>query len=67
MRTEKGVDRAVTSFHANLPVHAMLCDALPQNTATWLCKKRGRVFKLCDTAAAILIAEKRLKEKELEP
>ena len=67
MRVESGVDRAVQSFHRNLPLQEMVCDALPEYTATWQCRKKGRVFKLSDVAAAILVASKTLKAKDLEP
>ncbi|EXA30688.1 hypothetical protein FOVG_17953 [Fusarium oxysporum f. sp. pisi HDV247] len=67
MSAEKGVDNAVTSLHHNLPVKAMMCDALPQCAATWLCEKKGHVLKLSDLAAATLIAEKKLKKSDLEP
>jgi len=67
MRAESGVDEAVQSFHRNLPLEAMLCDALPQYAATWRCKKKGRVFKLCDVAAANLLAQKKLKDGDLHP
>ncbi|GKT67234.1 hypothetical protein ColTof3_14573 [Colletotrichum tofieldiae] len=67
MRVEKGVDSAVQSLHRNLPVEALTCDALPQFTATWLCKKKGYVAKLSDEAAAVLLAENRLKKSDIEP
>ncbi|GKT50517.1 sterol 3-beta-glucosyltransferase UGT80B1 [Colletotrichum spaethianum] len=67
MRIENGVDSAVQSLHRNLPVDALICDVLPQLPATWLYKRKGRVVKLSDQAAATLLSEKMIKKSELEP
>lgn len=67
MRCENGVAQAVESFHRNLPIPSMVCDILPQYTATWKYKKKGKLIKLCDVAASALIAQKKLKSAELKP
>ncbi|KZL81249.1 hypothetical protein CI238_11671 [Colletotrichum incanum] len=71
MRQERGVDKAVESFHKHLPVDALTCDLIPGNIARWQCqpnKHRARqTIKLSDAAMATLMAEKEIKKLEVNP
>jgi hypothetical protein len=66
MRSESGVQRAVASFHANLPLGTMRCDILPERPAAWVLKKRRRAVKLSKEAAGTLIKEGRVAWKDLK-
>ena len=66
MRTESGVRRAATNFHANLPLQTMRCDIQSERPAAWLWKQKGKRLKLSKEAAGVLVAEGRLKWKDLK-
>ncbi|KAK4033344.1 sterol 3-beta-glucosyltransferase [Parachaetomium inaequale] len=67
MRSESGVRRAVSSFHANLPLDKMRCDVLPHLAAVWCLKKSGpKTIKLSKEAAQILVDESKLKWSDLK-
>lgn len=68
MRAESGVERAVDSFHANLPtLEQMRCDVFPDKPACWRVKmKDGGVCKLSKLAAEVLVSEGRLDRKKLK-
>ncbi|KAH7134914.1 sterol glucosyltransferase [Dendryphion nanum] len=53
MATERGVEAAVQSFHANLPFNTMQCEILPDQPATWTYKKTE--IKLSRLAAQVLV------------
>jgi hypothetical protein len=67
MRSESGVRRAVSSFHANLPLDRMRCDVLPHLAAVWYLKKSGpKTVKLSKEAAQVLVDEAKLKWSDLK-
>lgn len=66
MRHEVGVRRAVASFHANLPLHAMRCDVFPSRPATWIYKKSGQRIKLSKAAAGLLVEKSALGWEDLK-
>lgn len=67
MRTEAGVRRAVASFHANLPLENMRCDALPNVAAAWSLRgKGGKTIKLSKEAAGVIAAENKVKWNDLK-
>jgi hypothetical protein len=53
MSSENGVQAAVQSFHANLPMDSMQCDILRDLPAVWEYKKLP--IKLSKVAAQVLI------------
>ncbi|KAF2124318.1 glycosyltransferase family 1 protein [Dothidotthia symphoricarpi CBS 119687] len=53
MATEHGVDAAVRSFHANLPLESIHCDIMPDLPASWMYKKSP--IKLSKLAGQILV------------
>jgi hypothetical protein len=68
MRHENGVAAAVASFHRNLPMNDMRCNALPSEPAVWQFKKSSkRSMHLSKIAAEVLIQHHRLKHSDLEP
>ncbi|KAM5370019.1 hypothetical protein ACJZ2D_008702 [Fusarium nematophilum] len=72
MRLERGVDRAVESFHRHLPVDALSCDLIPGLVARWQYRlderhsKTRRKFQLSDTALAVLLANGSLQRTDVE-
>ena len=66
MRVENGVKTAVASFHNNLPLDQMRCNVLPHRAASWVFKKKNhKVVRLCKEALEFLVAEKRIKWKDI--
>jgi UDP:flavonoid glycosyltransferase YjiC (YdhE family) len=64
MASERGVEAAVQSFHANLPLETMQCALLPTMVASWKLKKdRIHLSKL---AAQILIENGVIVPSDLE-
>ncbi|PSN74344.1 putative sterol glucosyltransferase [Corynespora cassiicola Philippines] len=53
MATENGVDSAVHSFHANLPLETLPCELLPHRPAVWVHKKTS--VRLSSLAAQVLV------------
>lgn len=53
MASERGVQAAVQSFHANLPFEAVPCHILHDQPAAWMYKKAP--IRLCKFAAQILL------------
>lgn len=66
MRRESGVQRAVETFHANLPLSTMRCDIQSEQPAAWCVRKRGMNIKLSKQTAGLLVAEGRLEWKDLK-
>ena len=66
MKNESGVRRAVTSFHANLPLQTMRCDIMPSQPAAWTLRDGSRDIKLCKEAAGNLVRTSRVRWKDLE-
>ncbi|KAJ7103729.1 sterol glucosyltransferase [Mycena epipterygia] len=66
MRSESGVQTAVASFHANLPLERLKCDILPTRPAAWTIKKGRRKIRLSKLAAAVLIQNSDLNRKALK-
>lgn len=64
MDSERGVDAAVQSFHANLPLEAMQCALVPYTTASWVYKKAS--VRLSKLAAQILIDNDVIDSSDLE-
>lgn len=50
---EDGVQQAVASFHANLPLNSMRCDVQPHLPAAWCFKKNSKYYKLSKAAAEV--------------
>lgn len=68
MSDENGVAAAVASFHRNLPVNDMRCNALPSEPAAWKLKKSPKRFiHLSKIAAEVLTQHHRLKYSDLQP
>jgi hypothetical protein len=55
MQTEFGVQQAVDSFHANLPLSTLRCDILSDQPAAWLYTKGGAKVHLSKVAAQVLV------------
>jgi hypothetical protein len=55
MKAEFGVQQAVESFHANLPLSALRCHILSEQPAAWSYAKGGKEVHLSKVAAQILI------------
>lgn len=54
MSREDGVNQAVNSFYANLPVQNLFCDLLGDRPAVWAYKRKGKQYKVSGDAAEIL-------------
>ena len=55
MKTEFGVQQAVESFHANLPLSRLRCELLRDRPASWLYAKGDKKVRLSKVAAEILV------------
>ncbi|KAL2126096.1 hypothetical protein VTI74DRAFT_1700 [Chaetomium olivicolor] len=55
MQSEFGVQQAVESFHANLPLPRLRCSILNNQPATWSYRKGGKKVGLSKVAAQILV------------
>ena len=64
MASESGVEAAVLSFHANLPMETMRCALIPTMAASWKTKKDS--IRLSKIAAQILIENGILVSSDLE-
>ncbi|KAJ7905039.1 hypothetical protein B0H13DRAFT_2023706 [Mycena leptocephala] len=67
MRSESGVETAVASFHANLPLARLKCDILPDRPATWTLRKGRRKLRLSKLAAEVLVQNSKCDRKALKP
>lgn len=67
MSTERGVNSAVQSFHANLPFETLRCDVVDDRPATWTYKKANAEIKLSNLAAQTLIKLGKITQKDLKP
>ena len=65
MKTESGIQDAVDSFHANLPVEAMRCDLIPYQAASWVFRGPAKL-KLSKRAAEILVQNSVVRWNQLE-
>lgn len=63
MASERGVEAAVQSFHANLPLETMQCPLMPTSVASWLYKKNN--MKLSKLAAQLLIENGSILQSDL--
>jgi hypothetical protein len=67
IQAERGVKRAVESFHEQLQPVTLHCDLLHDQPAVWLYRKRGfRELKLSKLAAEVLIDYLRIDKKDLK-
>lgn len=66
MKSEFGVRRAVTTFHAGLPLNKMRCDLVSSQPAAWLYKSKGVQCKLSKGAAEILVNSGRIAKGDLK-
>ncbi|CAI9628258.1 unnamed protein product [Alternaria burnsii] len=64
MASERGVEAAAQSFHANLPLETMRCALLPTEVASWKTKK-GSIL-LSKLAAQVLIENGVIVSSDLE-
>ena len=67
IKREDGVQAAVRSFHASLPLEKLKCDFLPERPACWHMRLGGQRFKMSRTAAEILIRDSGLTPENLKP
>lgn len=65
IRHENGVKEAVNSFHRNLPIKAVSCALLTQQSATWYWKKGRKHLNLSHQAAAVLVEKKKINASDL--
>jgi hypothetical protein len=65
MTAENGVQTAVASFHRGLPVDALCCELLPNETAVWTWRGGKKRFKLSAKAVAILTSRNKIQTKDL--
>ncbi|KAJ4298054.1 hypothetical protein N0V90_005953 [Kalmusia sp. IMI 367209] len=63
MSSENGVQAAVQSFHANLPLETIQCDVLPHLPAAWEYKKTR--IKLSKLAAQVLMENSVFDQSEI--
>ncbi|KAJ6567721.1 UDP-glucose,sterol transferase [Mycena vulgaris] len=66
MRSESGVQTAVASFHANLPLERLQCDVLPDRPAAWTVKRGKRKIRLSKLAAEVLVQNGDVERKALK-
>lgn len=67
MRAERsGVEVAVASFHANLPLKQLQCDIFNDRPATWVFKKGKRKVQLSKLAAEVLVQDMGTDHKALK-
>lgn len=72
MRLESGVERAVASFHANLPMRELECDIVKGQPASWTFTTKDTRWKLSKVAAEVLgshllVDARRLKIHNVRP
>ena len=67
IKQEDGVQAAVRSFHANLPLERMRCDFLQDQPASWQIKLGGKRVKISRPAAEALVQDVGLNAKNLKP
>ena len=67
IKQEDGVQAAVRSFYANLPLDKLQCDFLPDQPACWNIKIGGQRVKMSRLAAEILVQDTGLNPKNLKP
>jgi hypothetical protein len=65
MKKDSGVQSAVKSFHANLPLENMHCDVIPDQPAAWTYRKHSKVIKLSNLAAKLLVQQTAIDPKLL--
>jgi hypothetical protein len=65
MINESGVEAAVKSFHANLPLQSLQCDLIPDRPAAWTYKDGGNVLKLSKLAIAVLTLHTKISSKHI--
>ncbi|TDZ75092.1 Sterol 3-beta-glucosyltransferase UGT80B1 [Colletotrichum trifolii] len=66
MRSERGVQAAVRSFHQHLPVGLMQCDLVPTEPAVWSYRKGKHHLKLSKVAGAIALTSKTIDSKDMK-
>ncbi|KAK5165296.1 uncharacterized protein LTR77_009394 [Saxophila tyrrhenica] len=65
IKHENGVQAAVTSFHANLPLERMRCRMLPDQPASWTLKIGRKKVPISRSAAESLVADVGLDPRNL--
>ncbi|KAF7545181.1 hypothetical protein G7Z17_g9369 [Cylindrodendrum hubeiense] len=65
MKSESGVETAVRSFHANLPLENLQCDILSGQPAVWVCKRGKRTIKLSKMAGGVLFQHLKVDPKKI--
>jgi hypothetical protein len=65
MQEESGVERAVQSFHANLPLLSLPCDILEDRAAVWTYRKNEKMLKLSGVAAKVLVDHLKIDRAKL--
>jgi hypothetical protein len=67
VQSESGVQSAVASFHANLPVEdVMRCDIIPHVAAAWTYKRNGIRLKLSKEVVGVLLRKHRIRLSDLK-
>lgn len=64
---ENGVDAAVQSFYAHLPLEKMKCDFRPDQPAALVFGRGKRAVKMSKPVASVLIKKEKLEMKQLMP
>ncbi|KAI0411012.1 sterol glucosyltransferase [Xylaria grammica] len=66
MSREDGLQQAVNSFYANLPVHNLFCDLLKDRPAVWEYRRKGRRYKFSGVAAELLVRHAQIDRRALK-
>ncbi|KAF4436600.1 Sterol 3-beta-glucosyltransferase UGT80B1, partial [Fusarium albosuccineum] len=66
MARENGVENAVRSFHANLPLSSLPCDILSDRPAVFQYRYKSRCIKLSGVAGQVLLDHLRVGAKKLD-
>lgn len=66
MASEDGVQAAIKSFHANLPLERLQCDLISNQPAAWTLKTAGKRINVSKLAAEVLMTDMQVRHKDLE-
>ncbi|KAH7231233.1 uncharacterized protein BKA55DRAFT_598536 [Fusarium redolens] len=66
MRSESGVEAAVTHFHSKLPLERLMCDVIPELPASWTYKGKHNQVLMSKRAERLLTRSHKLDQKKLK-
>jgi hypothetical protein len=66
MRSESGVEAAVTHFHSKLPLERLMCDVIPELPASWTYKGKHSQVLMSKRAERLLTRSHKLDQKKLK-